>query len=317
MHWSAKKLRSFHQSDSLGHTKGLVATNLYRGQGLGNQMWAYAVCRSIASDLGFDFSVRGYHRFKGKHLFDLDFGLRVGGSVPRVPSQTLPPRIETRRVENKVFHPTTRQDITPYDPQIGLGAGSFLLEGNFESDLYFRDRRAEVQKWFSSELTVPGEDDVCVVSFRGGEMANVPGVFLPPAFYDFAMDYLLQKNPALRFEVVTDDPQLAKNFFSEIPIVSKRLLSAKWASKLNLIRVRSHRRLAHDFSRLQGARYLIIPNSSFSWWGAYSNVFAKEVVAPRGWWAYNTNDGISSPGSIQNPFWTWIDKEGRVFPASH
>ena len=135
MPWSGKGLGILQESGLVEHSEGLVATNLYRGQGLGNQMWAYAVCRSMALDLGFHFSVRGGHRFKGKHLFDLDFGVRVRGAVPRLPSQVLPPGIEAKRLENKIFHPETGQDITPYDPHIGLGVKSFLLEGNFESDL--------------------------------------------------------------------------------------------------------------------------------------------------------------------------------------
>ena len=51
----------------------MIGTEFYKGQGLGNQLWAYAVIRSLAEDHGYDFGFLGTDKFKGKWL-ELDFG---------------------------------------------------------------------------------------------------------------------------------------------------------------------------------------------------------------------------------------------------
>ena len=61
----------------------MICTELYNGQGLGNQLWLYAVTRTKALDLGVDFGIMNPEKFKGLHFLDLDFGRQVfGGSGP-------------------------------------------------------------------------------------------------------------------------------------------------------------------------------------------------------------------------------------------
>ena len=61
----------------------MICTELYNGQGLGNQLWLYAVTRTKALDLGVDFGIMSPEKFKGLHFLDLDFGRQVfGGSGP-------------------------------------------------------------------------------------------------------------------------------------------------------------------------------------------------------------------------------------------
>jgi len=67
-----------------------------------------------------------------------------------------------------------------------------------------------------------------------------------------------------------------------------------------------------DFSLLLNASYLIIPNSSFSWWAAYLNTKRKAVVAPKYWAAYNVSDGYWSTSDIITDDFTYLDRQGKV-----
>ncbi len=68
----------------------------------------------------------------------------------------------------------------------------------------------------------------------------------------------------------------------------------------------------HDFSAIQSARYLVLSNSSFSWWGAYSNLNAKFVIAPKFWASFNYSNGYWSNGDSLTSGWHWLDREGRL-----
>jgi len=292
-------------------TSPIVATNFYRGQGLGNQLWMYTVCRSLARDAQVPFSIRGRSRFKGRHLFNLDFGLQTWGRVPSIPPSSKPRGFDTHIVERKQWHAGTRQDITPYENLVPYIEGRTLVDGNFESDRHFAHHRGEVMSWFSIADDRRASSDLCLISFRGGEMAGVPAVFLPRSYYVQAMSFMRSINPSMEFEVVTDDPELAAIYIPGVPIVSTRLLSRRTSSRLRLSRVRSYRKIASDFKYLRSARNLILSNSSFSWWAAYTSHHATRVVAPKYWQAFNSDLNYWSPGSIDNSLWIWLDKHGR------
>lgn len=292
----------------------IISTSLYRGQGLGNQLWLYTVCRTLALDLGADFSIRGRSRFKGYRLFTPDFGVKLRGRAPRLPSSNLPPGFNSHFREKKIYHPKTHLDVTEFDQTLFELTENTVIDGNFESERYISHRKPEIAQWFKSRIDSQLKPNVCVINFRGGEMAGVPQVFLQVKYYLDAMRHMQNLNPEIEFQVVTDDPELASQYFDPGIIVSRRILSKRLAGKLRATRVRSHRQLAHDFSKIQQAPYLILSNSSFSWWGAYTNTVAQCVIAPKYWLAHNADDGYWSPGSIHTKGWLWLDRDGDLSP---
>jgi hypothetical protein len=70
--------------------------------------------------------------------------------------------------------------------------------------------------------------------------------------------------------------------------------------------------IARDFIALQNSRYLLIPNSSFSWWAAWTNPVSEFVIAPKYWARHNISDGFWSTGDILTMGWNWLNREGGL-----
>ena len=104
-------------------------------------------------------------------------------------------------------------------------------------------------------------DDLCVINFRGGEYKYVPEFFLPREYWNTAILWMKEINPNMRFEVHTDDPETARQFF-DYPIISN--IELNWRA-------------------IRYAKHLIISNSSFAWFPAWLNTDVKEILAPKFW----------------------------------
>ena len=104
------------------------------------------------------------------------------------------------------------------------------------------------------------------------------------SYYEEAKQKILEYNPNVRFIVVTDDIDEAASRFVGYDIVSTSI--------------------AYDFSLLVQAQYLIICNSTFSWWAAWlSNAI---VIAPQGFNHYNINRNVFSPADIKVDRFIWL-----------
>src|SRR4051812_15555739 len=98
----------------------MIVTELYKGQGLGNQLACYITTRVIAMDKGYDFGIQSPENFKGNDFFDLDFGQKViGGKGPEGgPPTQLPHGITSYYSEKKIIHPLSGADIRIYDERL-------------------------------------------------------------------------------------------------------------------------------------------------------------------------------------------------------
>jgi hypothetical protein len=183
--------------------------------------------------------------------------------------------------------------------------GTFL-DGSFQSEKYFRDPE-RVRGWFSPP---GGMRELCVINVRGGEFKGVRELFLGQRYYELAVAEIRHRFGDVAFEIVTDDAKLARSWFPNFPVHSsggvKRFHGGFYLHpKSNRIRT--------DFERLQTAKYLIIGNSSFSWWGAYTNPYSEFTLAPKYWARYNTSDGYWSNGDSLTRGWHYLSREERVF----
>jgi len=281
----------------------MIGTEFFRGQGFGNQLWVYASLRSLAIDQNLDFSIIGSHRFKGKDFMKLDFGRATLRSSARIPRERTPGAFTSYLREELIREPQYNFDVSPGDVNFFQLKPNTLLDGNMQSLSYVSTHKNEISSWFK----VPGETfDGCVINFRGGEYKGISNVFLGPNYYKKAIEHMLSINPNMNFLVVTDDAEKAREYFPNYRIISsggvKIIAGRIYISPPSKL-------IGRDFAILQNARHLILSNSSFSWWGAWTNQIAEVVIAPKYWAAYNVSNSFWSTAEIAEPTWTWKGRE--------
>lgn len=285
----------------------MIGAEFYKGQGFGNQLWIYASIRCIAMRNGLDFGFIGIEQFKGKEFLDLEFGASSKKSTSSSPKYRVPDGFLTYSEEARIVHKQSGADITRTDPRILSASDGAFIDGALQSELYLSGYKAEISKWFKATSEV---SNTCVISLRGGEYRGLKDVFLPRSYYVNAMRRITQLNPTVEFEVVTDDLNLAKEYFPNLKATS----SGGVRIILNRIYISpKSSKIGSDFAALQRAKYLILSNSTFSWWGAYTNTNVEHVIAPKYWARHNISDGYWSQGDSLTSGWTWLDREGVFF----
>jgi len=237
----------------------MIAGYFHAGSGLGDQLFRYITTRTLALDKGYEWGMVYPEGFKGES-FMKNLGLKQNyGGFWDFKKWT-----EKKVVENGI-------DISSYDPEINFVEDNTIIDGNFEDEKYWGHRLNEIRGWLKVEpLDMP--DDLCVISFRGGEYALIPDLFLSKDYWDNAVDQMKIKYPNIRFEVHTDDPALAKQFFPDFPVVDNKTLAHSLNSNMG-----------YNWRALRYAKHLIIANTAFAILPALLNEDVKEVIAPRYW----------------------------------
>lgn len=278
----------------------MIGAEFHKGQGLGNQLWVYAVVRAIALRHGYTYDFSGTKNFKGNAFLNLSFTTDPSSKFPNSRKS-----FQNFYKERTLRHPENNADISPWDQALHNISDETFLEGTMQSEKYLNGFKPQILDWFQ----VPGKYfDGCVISLRGGEYRNIGDVFLPKSYYDNAIAEVQKTEPNVKFLVVTDDASLAREYFPNFPILSSGGVKRVW----KWYRHPSSEKIGMDFSALQHAKYLILSNSSFSWWGAYSNTVVKRVIAPKFWARFNTSDGYWSTGDSLTSGWDWLDRDGII-----
>lgn len=249
----------------------MIVGIFHQGSGLGNQLHRYVATRVRAADLDVPFAMKynndGSNKeegFKGNTFMDIDMGIRIpneyesgntGGSIIYAIRQKR--WYEKKVVENGV-------DIRSYDPEFNFIEDNTIIEGEFQDERYWMHREKEVDEWLKVE-SLEMADDMCVIGFRGGEFAVYPDLFLPKEYWDEGIARMKEVNPNMKFEVHTDDPKLAQEFFPEHKVVQD--IGLNWRS-------------------FRFAKYAIIANSSFFIFPRWLN--KGLTIAPRYWARHNT-----------------------------
>lgn len=225
---------------------------IHPGSGLGNQLFRYVAGRVLANDRFDDYSAIGRENFKGKSFMNLDFG-------------------KENNIQYKIEQPAGKIVIT--DPNIK----GYIVDDEFQSPLYWEHSLDEVDHWLKVEpIDVP--EDLCVIGFRGGEFYVFPELGLPKEYFDKGIEMMREINPNMKFEVHTDDPELAQKFFPDFKVI--RDIGINWRS-------------------MRYAKYAIIANSSFYILPRILN--GGNTIAPRFWARHNTKEW-SRPDNYYRPF---------------
>lgn len=283
----------------------MITTNLTGN--LGNHMWQYAVCRTIAEKLGYDWGINpspSHDYFNGKsqmYFMDVNFGTEVSGIQHEYH--------ETWKTITHVDH----VNITMLNESLYEIKDNTLMIGHngaaggiYQSEDYIIDRKEDIRKWFSikdeykekydnilKDMGITLDENLCVINFRGGEYRSIPNVLLRREYWRDSVKKIREINPSMEFIIITDDPKTASSF---IPFKFKTI----------------HVDVGFDFYVVNQSYWNIISNSSFGWWAAWLNESTKKVIAPKYWARHNVSDGYWATGDIYTRGFDYLDRDGNL-----
>jgi hypothetical protein len=221
--------------------------------------------RTVAERKGYNFFM-DWEVWCGHGLFNVDFGV----------------------IDGECLHSFSDTVQMEFNPAIFDVEDFTTLEGFFPSEKYFDHDKA--RQWFKPILDVSklyDYNNTCFMHFRGKDY-NRGGwekYQLPNAYYEEAGNKMLAINSDLKFVFVTDDKGEVKKRFPGDEVISTTSIL--------------------DFAILNKAKYIVISNSSFSWWAAWLNL-NNVVIAPAGWLNYNIDKTVFSPADIKVERFNWI-----------
>jgi len=234
---------------------------------LGNNLFQYAVCRSVAERNGFNFYIDPVD-WIGNGLIDCDLGVKDG------------------KITN-YFTDVVTQD---YNPDIFNVPNFTQLIGCFQTEKYFK--RDDVKKWFKIKHTPNALSFIrayppsqwCYVNVRGTDQHTLM-LTLSQNYYNKAVNYILQFNDELDVLVITDDIDLGREYFPNAPIFCNDRDT--------------------DFCILNLGKYVVSAISTFCWWACYLND-ENIVIAPAKWFFCNDAENVWQPRDIRTDKFIWI-----------
>ena len=285
----------------------MITTNLTGN--LGNHMWQYSVCRTIAQKLGYEWGINpspthDYHRGMNQMYFmDVDFGLQNFESI----------NDDFHELWTNINFNGENVNITMLDERIWNIKDNTRMIGHngafgglYQTERYFEGVETDVESWFNikseyseqyenkmKELGIVLDDNTCVINFRGGEYRGIPKVLCRKEYWRDSINHMLSLNPDMKFIVITDDTQLANMFMPfNIPV--------------------HHVDIGFDFYVVNKSKWLIISNSTFGWWAAWLNKTANKIIAPKYFACHNFSDGFWGLGESYTKKFFYMDREGNV-----
>lgn len=267
----------------------MIATDLTGN--IGNHLWQYAVCRTIAEDIGLEWGVNPVpygDYFQGKSQMDfmnIDYGWEIQG-------------IEREYMEKIIqIHDRDLVNIQQFDEDIrGNIKDNSKMVGCWQSEKYIKHNKENIRKWFEvKEKYDVGDvlnDNVCVINIRGGEYKGVPTLLLGKEYFTNAMCHIKKMNEDINFIVITDDIPYAQEL-------------------LNLPTY--HFSIGKDYHIINHAKWLIISNSSFAYFPTWLNEKCNMVIAPKYWARHNVSNSYWANGDIQTEGWNYLSRENELF----
>ncbi len=284
-------------------SKPIIATELLKGQGLGNQLFCYIAIRCIALRNGCDYSILGsetlannIHSKCGLYFMDLEYGISTNKEFF---SKIYYEKEDRLYVANSIHDIEHGAYITGTDKILLNMKETVLAYGNMQSEDYFLPYKKQIREWLRVKPEYDCYDyyqeDLCIIHLRCTDYMDSPELFLERKYWIHGMNNMRKINPKMRFMIITNDVKEAEKI---IPGVKAYNFD-----------------LAKDYTILKNASYLLLANSSFAYFPAFTSTTVKRIIAPKYWARHNVSDGYWA--SEQNIYegWTYQDRKGRLFTA--
>jgi hypothetical protein len=271
--------------------------------GMGNQMFQYALARSLAIkhrtearvDLSFllDRSVKRNFVFRDYDLgiFDVEIKPSFSPLALKLIGQTKNRELNERmqRLVARGKNVVSERSFA-FDPDVLESPDNSLLIGYWQSERYFIDRAEEIRKCFALEPRlnrkqkemnnrIAAANSVCLNVRRGDFVGNTYHGTMGVDYFERAANAIAERSPAPVFFVFSDDvawcqEQIELRF--ETHYVDHAYAGPRFGVYLKL---------------MTGCNHFIIPNSSFGWWAAWlGNREGKIAIAPEKWFEEETID---------------------------
>ncbi|MDO4293870.1 MAG: glycosyl transferase [Eubacteriales bacterium] len=282
----------------------MIGTQILKGQGLGNRLFCYVTARAVAAERGAAFGV------PGKEI--LLEGLTGSNEEPfldlwmgQAASREDFARVYDEK-EERIYTGACRHDllhgcyVAGADRAVREVPDGTLLMGNLQDESYFAGYRDKLGEWLKVRPKYDSHrytrDNLCVLNLRGGEYASEPALFLRKKYWTDAMAWMRRERSDMEFIIVTDDVEMARKLLPGIPAY--------------------HFPVHGDYVTVKNARYLIVSNSSFACFPAFTSETARKIIAPKYWARHNVSDGYwASEQNIYTGF-EYLGRDGRLYSAS-
>lgn len=279
----------------------MLATEILRGQGIGNQLFCYVTARSIAHTRGLDFGIKdtgwsGDKRYNqsGFYWFDLDWGQEVPDGLDVYYEK------EVRKKLNTCHHDmTVGCDVRGYDQGLIDVPDNTIIFGNMQDEKYFDHNKELVKEWLKVKEEYDTyeymDDDVCVLNYRGGEYVGFHELYLTRQYWLNAMENMTKINPNMKFVTITDDVKASQAMLPEIPAY--------------------HFTVDKDYAIIKNSKHVILSNSSFPFFAVYTSDTIENIIAPKYWARHNVSDGYWAMSQNIYSGWTYQDRDGNLSTA--
>ena len=237
------------------------------GQGLGNQLWNYVSIKAIANDSNKPFGVINLDLFKGKDFIDLNCQQIDGSS-------------KLKLYKEKLFFDEINNYISSdFDNKVYSLDGNYVLEGLFQSEKYILNYLDNLDDFFKIKNSYPVLDEKkCVLNIRGGEYKKHKDFILPKSYWENAIQIMQTHHQITQFEIVTDDVNYSKILFPDLKITSGSIEEC--------------------YVKIRNAEYLIVSNSTFSYFPIKTGKRPVFVIAPHKWARLTATISIGVPQQI-------------------
>jgi len=279
----------------------MIGTEIFKGAGLGNQLFFYVTTRCLAKDLGYEFGLidgqnfaNNIHSDCGLYFMDLDLGRAAKREDFKAVYEEKEDRIYIGNSKHDLTHGCY---VTGTDRQMFHIKDGTLLVGNMQSEEYYIRHKEEIKQWLKVKEEYDcmeySRDNLCILHLRCTDYMDSPELFLRKKYWIQGMKNMRKLNPDMEFMIITNDVKEAGKLLPGIP-----------AYNFNL---------AKDYAIIKNAKYLLLANSSFAYFPVLTSDTIKKVIAPKYWARHNVSNGYwASEQNIYSGF-TYQDKRGRLY----
>lgn len=261
--------------------------------GLGNQMFQYAIAKSMAKNsndifkLDISFYPKQTLRKYELNLFNIDENIAdTDECIALRGKEGFIYRVKNR-LDLSIQRPssyTPENDITLFDTEVYNKNGNIYLDGFWQNENYFKGIREEIIKDFSVKNDISQEaskylkniinsESVSIHIRRGDYIENIHTNSVHGScdvdYYKKAIKYINKNVSNPVFYIFSDDIPWCKENFNFLE---------------NKVLVDDTKSAIDDLELMKNCKHNIIANSTFSWWGAWLNENEKKIViSPLNW----------------------------------